>query len=790
MLQCSGWCIFRQKTKGMKSILMAGFGLCAGSLLLGQGLHPGDSRADSLGIPHIHLLLDLSDLPGQVLRGKATLSVVPKVSGMQEGRFDLRALTIDSVKVNQQTASFTLAPNHQFKVPFPAYSPGDTLKLEVYYGGQPVNDPAFGGFYFLQGYAYNIGVSLQDIPHNYAKTWYPCLDNFQTRSTYTTEVITQPQHRAFAGGIFTGITTLPGGLVKYRYELLQPIPSYLMSVAVTDYALVQSSVTSLSGNTVPIELAARPADTTNFKASAVNLAAGFQIFEQLFGAYAWDRVGYVLLPVTAGAMEHATNIAYPRALANGSLGAQDVLIHELAHSWWGNLATCRTAEDMWLNEGWAVYCEWIFNEFFYSRSQYMNLYRSTHKNNLRMAHIEDGGHWPLSGVPQAHTYGYHSYSKGADMLHTLRTYLGDSLFFSGNKAALHRNRFQNWDAQMYRDTLSAVTQAPLQDFFNDWIFKEGWPHVALDSFVTENGVCHIYLRQRTSGRTGFTGPMPLTLGLLDAQWNVSQHKVMIQGLYSVISIPVSTPPIQVIVNADEGLSDATTAFSVNIKQTGNLNLTYPYFNLTMNQLSDSLWLRVTHHWTPADWDPAGNQVNPQRWWTVQLAEAGSWKGTALLNYNGRTAGNDSHLDHLLIPDREDSLMLLWRPHSGVNWTEYPYYTKLMGGMLDKFGNFRLDSIMSGDYCFAMRNMALATEEIENKTLSSVYPNPAQPGIQLYPGQTPPAGLRVKWYDLQGRLHVECTENPWLVPALLPGIYVMEMEFSGGMQFRQKVTLTH
>lgn len=772
----------------MKSILGLGLGLSMSSILWGQGLHPGDSRADSLAIPHIHLSLDLSDLPGQVLRGKATLYVVPKMGGITEGRFDLRALTIDSVKVNQQSTGFSLAPNHQFKVPFPNYSLGDTLAVEVYYGGQPDNDPAFGGFYFLQGYAYNIGVSLQEVPHNFAKTWYPCLDNFQTRSTYTTDIITQPQHRAFAGGVWTGTTSLPGGLLQYHYQLNQPIPPYLMSVAVTDYALVQSAVQSINGQTIPIELAARPADTTNFKLSAVNLAAGFQIFEQIFGAYAWDRVGYVLLPVTAGAMEHATNIAYPRVLANGSLGAEDVLIHELAHSWWGNLATCRTAEDMWLNEGWAVYCEWIFNEFFYSRNQYMNLYRSTHKNNLRLAHIEDGGHWPLSGVPQAHTYGYHSYSKGADMLHTLRTYLGDSLFFAGNKEALHRNRFHDWDAQMYRDTLAAITQAPLQDFFNDWIFKEGWPHVALDSFKTENGLCKIYLRQRTSGRSGFTGPMPLTLGLLDAQWKVTHHKVMIQGLYSVVELPVSAAPVQVIVNADEGLSDATSALSFNVKQTGNLNFTYPYFNLTINQLSDSLWLRITHHWTPADWDPAGNQVSPQRWWTVQMAEAGSWKGTALLNYNGRTTGNDSHLDHLLIPDREDSLMLLWRPHAGVHWTEYPYYTKLMGGMLDKFGNFRLDSILAGDYSFAMRNMALGAESQPAAKNFRVYPNPVSSGSLLFPGQDVPVDVQVKWYDLQGRLQAISSENPWVVPTLLPGVYVMECQFPQGAQYRQKMTI--
>lgn len=758
------------------------------STLSAQPHFPGDPRADSLEIPEIHLRLDLSDFNTPTLYGHATLHVVPRFSSMQHADFDLLNLQIDSLAVNNSAQNPLIFPPHHFRVPFPAYQLGDTLRIEVFYHGTPTFDPAFGGFYFNQGYAYNIGVSLSQIPHQFAKTWFPCLDNFQTRSRFYAEIITQSTHQAVAGGIRTAENTLPDGKKSYRYELHQPLPPYLMSVAVSDYSLVEYQIPSISGGNIPVQLAARAPDTTNFKNSAVNLPTGFQIFEQLFGPYPWDRVGYVLVPITAGAMEHATNIAYPRILANGNLAYQDVLMHELAHSWWGNLATCRTAEDMWLNEGWAVYSEWLFNEFFSGKNQYMNLYRSTHKTNLRTAHIEDAGHWPLSGVPDAHTYGYHSYSKAADFIHTLRHYLGDSLFFSGIRQALERNRFADWDAAMFRDTLSAATGQNLQDFFEHWIFQPGWPHFALDSFYTDQGICHVFIRQRLNGRTQFCSGVPLSIGLLMPDWSIQKQTVTVDQELNHFQIPVNQPPIQIIVNENEGLSDATTAQAYVIKNTGNLNLTYANISLNIQQVTDSVWFRAIQHWTPADWDPAGNQVSPQRWWTIQMEPAGKIKGTASLTYNGRTAGNDSHLDHLLIPDREDSIMLLWRPGVGTHWIEYPYYTAITGGLIDKFGTIRLDSILPGDYCFAMRNMAVSFENIPENRNIYLFPNPVQPSgtLQLSVPDEEPAFIH--WYSIDGKWAGSTAPENLNVPPLKPGIYITDIWLKSGKRLQQRMVV--
>ena len=148
------------------------------------------------------------------------------------------------------------------------------------------------------------------------------------------------------------------------------MPAYLISVGVGNYVFVKDGFTNYLGDTIPVWLAARPTDTTNLKNSFINLEAAFDIYESKWGPYRWDRVGYELESMNSGAMEHAMNIGFPVAAADGSLAWQSVMEHELSHHWFGNLVTCRTAEDMWINEGFASYCEHIFDENFSGRATY------------------------------------------------------------------------------------------------------------------------------------------------------------------------------------------------------------------------------------------------------------------------------------------------------------------------------------------------------------------------------------------------------------------------------------
>jgi aminopeptidase N len=697
-----------------------------------QTVFPHDTRSDSISIEHYTIHLDTRDFTTFILKGHTEVIFEPLVNGITEIQLDLLGLAVDSIQdPNGLPLTFTSNASG-FTVDLgTTFGTGDSTSIHVYYHGSPVSDPTFGGYYYTSQFAYNVGISLDDIPHNYGKTWFPCFDNFTTRSTYDLYIRTLPNHDAACGGVFQG-TVINGDLSEtHHWRVNQTIPSYLASAAVANYVFVEDAFTNYQNDPVPVRLAARAGDTTNMKNSFINLESAFDIFEEKWGPYHWDRVGYVLVPMTAGAMEHAMNIAYPIAAADGGLGWQSVMAHELSHHWWGNLVTCRTAEDMWINEGSAAYCEHVFTEGFNGRSAYEADVRAAHKSLLRTAHIDDEDYWPLSGVPQEHTYGVTTYTKGADMIHTLRGYLGDSLFFNGLSALLDQNQFSDIDAIEYRDELSAITGVDLTNFFADWIFQGGWPHVSIDSLTfAPNGPDYdvtVHLKQKLVGRTNYATGIPLLLTLRDQNWNTFEQKILSSGQTNAVTVTVPFLPVLGYLNRDELISHAVTANYKTITTSGTANLSHANLILQVQTVTDSVWMVVEHHWAAPDvfFDGLNDYtISPQRFWRVDGIWNAGFTTNASFRYSGQLSGTSGYLDHLLITGPEDSIVLLYRPDRSVPWQEFPTYTLSIGSPNDRTGNLNATNLLKGEYTIGLKGQHLGLEDKTGSKDVLIYPNPA------------------------------------------------------------------
>ena len=121
-------------------------------------------------------------------------------------------------------------------------------------------------------------------------------------------------------------------------------------------------------------------------------------------------------------------------------------MHELFHHWFGDLITCERPEEMWINEGFADYSEALLMEWLYTteiNNTYADYIRDEHINILQNLAKQDGGLYALDNVPQDQTYGMHSYHKGGQVIHTLRYYMGDSLFFNCLSQLLTQYAYQN-----------------------------------------------------------------------------------------------------------------------------------------------------------------------------------------------------------------------------------------------------------------------------------------------------------------------------------------------------------
>ncbi|NNE28789.1 MAG: hypothetical protein HKN16_04105, partial [Saprospiraceae bacterium] len=394
-------------------------------------LQKSSERSDTIDILNYDIQLTIVDFSGRIIEGYTDITFTPKLQNVSSIELNLLGFTVDSVELDGSLPLSFVHDGLFVSADFPPLSPGDTSTIRVAYHGQPTVSPGgFGGLDFQAGIAYNLGIGLGANPYNYGRGWYPCFDNFVERATYDFSIISEAPKRAHCSGTYLGEEDLGNNLLKRSFRLSQEIPSYLAGIAVGEFVENNDIHIGMNGD-VPTQLLAAPSNIEAMIGSFEDLGGTIDALEFWFGPFAWEKAGYVTTAV--GAMEHSTLIAYPTSVAieGNTFRHRRLMAHELAHHWWGNVAGIPAASDMWFKEGNAEYGAHLVTEYLFGREAFIDQVKDNHLEVLQSAHIEDEGYWPLSGIPYEHTYGTHTYNKGACMMHNLRGYLGDDMFKTG-----------------------------------------------------------------------------------------------------------------------------------------------------------------------------------------------------------------------------------------------------------------------------------------------------------------------------------------------------------------------
>ena len=209
-----------------------------------KGNNP-DTRSDSIDILHTNLSIDVSNFAAKILYGRADITFTAKANLVDHIRLDLLGLTVDSVISADKLLNYTYNDSTILVSLLTAMTMGQQQVISIYYHGKPVQMPGdFGGFYWDDLYAFNIGVSFLAEPHNYGKVWFPCFDNFVERSTFHFAVTTDPTRRAICNGLMDSVTIDAMGNKTWYWTMSDPIPPYLVSMSVSDYAVVEDSYNS------------------------------------------------------------------------------------------------------------------------------------------------------------------------------------------------------------------------------------------------------------------------------------------------------------------------------------------------------------------------------------------------------------------------------------------------------------------------------------------------------------------------------------------------------------------
>ncbi len=744
-------------------------------------------KSDSINVTHYSINLDIIHLSQKKIAGYTDVYFTPTAASLRVLALDLLKMNIDSVKINGSTQAVGVNYNDTLlKIALPTVLlSGDTATARIYYHGQPLIESGnWGGFHFLNdsSLAFNLAVAFVDSPHTYGRVWHPCIDEFTSRSTYDFFIRSKDDKTVVCSGTLVSISQEAGGTKLSHWRLNQSIPSYLAGIAIGNFVVVSDTFIGSSGK-IPMDIYCKASDTSRVKGSFVNLSHMMSIYENRFGPYRFDRVGFVL--TTLGAMEHATNIALPAHTVNGSTTYEWLYAHELSHHWFGNMVTCATAEDMWLNEGWAVFSEQIFMEGMYGWEAYKKYSRENHESILSKLHTtgSDGSYMAVYGIPHQHTYSRTVYDKGASVAHSLRGYLGDSIFFPAIRAYLDSFAFNSASTFQFRDFLSAYTGQNLNPWFDAWVFSPGFIQYGIDSVKTfqlgSGYASEVWVKQKLKGPAQYCQHNRIEVYFLDPNLKVHSRLMEFTGNKGSEVFILDFIPLAIMLNIEEKILDASTSQYRYIAQTGITDFTTEKFRLEVSQISDTAFVRVTHNWVAPD--PLKSFVprlilSDNRYWTIEGHFPQGFSANGRFNF-----GKFNYLDPVLLADPKDSLVILYRENAGEEWQGVPF-TRSGSPVV---GFLSVENIKPGQYTLAVWDDNPVGIEKENPTekikSAEIYPNPAQDRIYF---KKPEGATSYKIIDSSGIVRQSdiINESQNVNIAVLPaGTYLMAFYNNKGKQ---------
>ena len=749
------------------------------------------NRSDTIHAAHYSIDLSIVNLSQQTIDGYVDLKIVPQIVPLSYCDLDLAvSLTVDSVLHDNQTVNFSHSGT-LLRIDFDNdVISRDTQSIRVYYHGKPAVDPVGGGFYFVGTMAFNFGAGLSIYPPSFGRSWFPCIDELTDKSTYTFHIRTDSDKMAVCGGILTDSATLGDQTKTWKWELNSPIPTYLASVAVGNFQRYKDDYKGINGDTIPIDVYATASYIGNVPGSFVNLKTVLRDYETRLGAYSWQRVGYVAVPFDAGAMEHATNITYPQFAVNGNTLYESIVFHELAHSWFGNLLTCGAAETMWINEGFATYAETMAEEALDTTlSRYKTSVRNLHRYVLKSVHTNDGGYFAVDSVPKNIIYGSTTYKKGGLVAHTLRHYLGDSLFFSGLRTLFQQNAYGNVNSEQFFTKMSQITGVDLMDFYYGWVHQPGFLHFSIDSVVKNEQTAaqyRLYFKQKLYHARYFADNNKVDVEFVSPQGerHTVRH-ITFSGEKDCVEVTLPFTPAFWVIDPDENLGDAVIKYPLTVSNTALIDCADAYFRLNPTTLTSNSEIRVEYHLVATDPLKTPNpdifKLSDNNYWHIEFYDKNITDGDFRFLYDARANQRDYNLFQGY---SRDNLILLYRRDAAQDWKIHPStITGNTNGMLTT------TSLLAGEYTLAMGNNVVSIPSRDPNPTVFIYPNPTDGQLRITNYEHPVTDIKI--YDILGRLQKaegrkQNGEVIIDISHFSDGVYIIKLKNSNNQEYTKKI----
>lgn len=387
------------------------------------------------------------------------------------------------------------------------YLAGETFTIEIDYQGDPAGD--YWGWSQAQGQP--LVWSLSE-PFG-ARHWWPCKDlNTDKADSVDLHVTVGSLYVVASNGTLQGVTSPQPGVSTYNWRERYPIATYLVSVTIHPYAVFSDTYTGLNAQTMPVTHYVVPSTLTAAIAGYAPTVAMIGAFAGVFGEYPFldEKYGHAHF-AWGGGMEHQTCTSmYP------SLYGQDIIAHELAHQWFGDLITCADFQHIWLNEGFATWCEAVWREHNEGPAGYHDQMDANRYFGAGTVYVED-----LSNFWAIFDYGL-TYQKASWVVHMLRHVLGDEDFSAALAAYRQAHQYGVATTEDLQAVCEDVSGLSLGPFFAQWIYGAYFPVYQVSWTSRPEGAQHrvdVRIAQTQTNTGIFTMPLDVrvttTAGAVD-----------------------------------------------------------------------------------------------------------------------------------------------------------------------------------------------------------------------------------------------------------------------------------
>jgi aminopeptidase N len=518
----------------------------------------------------VKLELDVSST-SKFISGKCSHLVKVETSSMNEFVFELvDVLIVSAVSVNGANANFTHVSD-ELTISSPVtHNRNDLVNIEIDYSGTAPDGNGFNsptGLFNEVSPTWKTRVTWTLSEPYVAKTWWPCKQVLTDKIDSTLFIFTtEDSLKVGSNGLLIKEEVLVGNKKRYTWKSNYPIDYYLISFACAPYQEYSYKVlpTGAADSLLIQNYIYKDVDYIPlFENDILETGDMLLHFSEKFGEYPFikEKYGHCLAPL-GGGMEHQT-------MTTQGYFTNWLTAHELGHQWWGDNVTCSTWNDIWLNEGFASYSEYIYYQEFTSQAEADDDMLDRHNDIMG----QSGGSVYVTDIsdPNRIFSNRLTYNKGSAVVHMMRNYINnDSLFFHTLKVYQETFKNSTTSTQDLKDLILQETAIDFTEFFDSWIFGEGFP-IYSGIFNNQNDTVFVRVDQ-TSSLVNYPIVYPSILDIelfyLDGTSEIKQvrNDFNFQGYYFLSTMEVesiSLDPDNWIINQEEEfIKDESFSFSV------------------------------------------------------------------------------------------------------------------------------------------------------------------------------------------------------------------------------------